>query len=110
MRQGIVRGMELRIRSTNRTFADELYRERVAELAHDLAGDFEKSMNEALLDALKAHIFADTKSRKDCMFGQVTDTITIGYDVSVAMDMEAAVDEIVDKALICATPKEVKDA
>lgn len=110
MRKGIVRSMELRIRTASMETADIRYKEKVAALAHDLAGDFEKSLNDALISALKAHVFLETESHKDFMFGNVSETVIIGYDVSVAMDMDAAVDEIVDKAIICATPKEVKDA
>lgn len=109
MRKGIVRSMELRIRTASMETADIRYKEKVAALAHDLAGDFEKSLNEALISALKAHVFLETESHKDFMFGNVTDTVTIGYDVSVAMDMDAAADALIDKAIICATKKEVKE-
>ena len=108
MKAGIVRSIELRISSTSKEVVNHRYEEKVSELSRDLASDFQKSLYEALIESFKAHIYADTDSRKDFMGFGSNETTSINYDVHVAMDMDAAVDYLLERSMICANKKDGK--
>lgn len=109
MIKGVVQGMKLRIRTSGKDQAKKAYEDEIGKLAHEMAGEFEKELTEAILEEFKPHVECKVEHRRDMIFGDTTDIVSIGYDIDIAMDMRSAARCALANSLVNFKPVEVKE-